>query len=266
MEIRRTEIETGTPNRTPREEIVPLFTKQKVNPEQLIDCSQSQSFQWDSQAGMTTWQIQMPTIKAITAPFAALDSAAEAEEGTGAGGTEMWPFAHLFLPWSDKKDTEGELIIDAGPDNFDERFAYFMRLYPQIFGNSGAPVAGGTEVMEAVRASDKHFLSEFGENAEEVRARVLHTDGLLNDESKFLRYLGAATLDPRTGFGKHDDWSEIWAVVIYGEPGGGGRHAHQQYVNIAKDHPWVHPYYFEGVTNPAEIAEDIAVVTVPTEA
>lgn len=263
MQITRTETETGTENRTPREEIVPLFTKQKVNPEQLIDCSQSQSFPWTTKRGMTTWQIQMPAVKAITVPFTALDSAAEAEAGTGAGGTEMWPFAHVHLPWSNKRDTEGELIIDAGPDNFDERFVYFMSLYPQIF-QGGAPMAGGTEVMQAVRSSDDHFLDEFGKNAEEVRARILHTDGLLNDEATFLSYLRKGTLDQATGFGVHDGWREAWAVVIYGEAGGGGKAAHEQYQAIAADHPWVHPYYFEGVTNPDEIAEDIAIATIPT--
>lgn len=264
MIIQRDQPTTGTENRTPREEIRPLFTTQKVNPEQLIDCSQSQGFPWRTKPGMTTWQIQIPTIKAITYPFAELDSAAAAEAGTGAGGTEMWPFAHLHLPWSNKRDTEGELIIDAGPDNFDERFAYFMSLYPQIF-QGGAPIAGGTEAMEAVNASDKHFLGEFGEGAEEVRARMLHTDGLLQDEAKFIKYLRNATLDPATGFGLHDKWREVWAVVIYGEAGGGGKDAYEQYQEIARDHPWVHPYYFEGVTNADEVAEDIAVATVPTQ-
>lgn len=267
MLITRTEDATGGPNRTPREEIVPLFTgPEEVNPEQLIDCSQSEGWAWQSDPRQNTWGIQQQAVRALTEPFAALDSQAAREAGSGAGGTEMWPFCHVYLPFSDARDSEGDRIIDAGPKNFDERFAYFMSLYPQIFRN-GIPVAGGTEAMEAVIASDDHFMQEFGGRPyakRPIRGRIMHTDGELNDAEKFQHYLASATLE--NGFGRHGEWREAWAVAIYGESNGGGHQAYEQYLAIAETHPWVHPYYFEGVTNSQEIAEDMAIATVPTQA
>jgi hypothetical protein len=54
-------------------------------------------------------------------------------------------------------------------------------------------------------------------------------------------------------------------VAIFGEEGGAGHAAYEQYVKLAKDHPWIHPYYFAGVTNGLEVAEDMATAGVPTQ-
>ncbi len=51
-----------------------------------------------------------------------------------------------------------------------------------------------------------------------------------------------------------------------GEAGGGGQAAYEQYREIAKLHPWVHPYYFENVTAHDEIGEDMALAVVPAAA
>ena len=63
--------------------------------------------------------------------------------------------------------------------------------------------------------------------------------------------------------GQHGEWDEAWIVAIYGEEGGESRQAYEQYVEIARDHPWIHPVYFSNVMNPDETAEDIAYLAVP---
>jgi len=127
--------------------------------------------------------------------------------------------------------------------------------------------------MEAIRAGDAHYIGEFGDKprAERpVRARVVWTDGMLHDAAAYRRYLEQATLSPE-GYGSHGEWDEAWAVAITGEGQlsdgiNPGKDAYQQYAKLAKDHSWIHAYYFERVANPDEIAEDMAVAVVPQPA
>lgn len=264
MQITRTETPTGGTNRTRREEIVPLNTgTREVEPEAYLDCSESEGWPWDSNPAVSTWDIQLETLRQFIAPFEQLDSQAAAEQAGGGdekGGVYVYPFSSRFQPIG-HGDDDGDL----NSSNFDAKMAAFARTY---FDAAGKP-QGGTEIMAAIRAGDDHFMGEFAKDPRDerpVRARVVFTDGALRDDGKFLRYLGQATLDRATGYGAHGDWDEVWAIAILGEPGGGGHAAYDQYVQIAKDHPWIHPYYFEAVTNPAEIAEDMALAVVPTQA
>jgi hypothetical protein len=274
MIITREEVPTGGPDRTPREEIVPLFTgTREVEPEQYVDCSASEGWPWISDPSVCTFTVQLAAIKSLGQPFAILDSQAGKEKG--GGGIATYPFNNMYLPLSDQRDEDGEIIIDVNPSNFDERIAYFLRMYPQCFGN-GVPVAGGTEVMEAVKAGDEHFMDEFGSrplDKRPIRGRILWTDGMLNDAAKFRRYLEVAKpgTGASAGLGSHGEWDETWAVPILGqgkdETGRDhGKEAYDQYVEIAKDHPWVHPWYFQKVFNPEEVAEDVAVAVVPIHA
>jgi hypothetical protein len=262
MQITRTETSTGTEDRTRREEIVPLNTgTREVEPEMYLDCSESEGWPWSSQPSLNTWGIQIEAVRGFIVPFEALDSQAAAEQAGGddeQGGVYAYPFSNAFLPIG-KGDDDGDL----NSSNFTEKLAAFMAKYFR----DGLP-RGGTEAMTAIRAGDEHFMGEFRSDPRDerpVRARVMWTDGMLNDASQFQRYLAQATLTPE-GYGAHGDWDEVWAVAILGEPGGGGKAAYEQYVALAKDHPWIHAYYFEGVTNPAEVAEDMAVAVVPTAA
>lgn len=263
MQIIRTEQPTGTENRTRREEIVPLITgTREAEPEMYIDCSESEGWAWDTNPSACTWNIQIEAIRNFIAPFEALDSQAAEEQSGGSdekGGVYAYPFSNLFLPMGQGND-DGDL----NSSNFDAKIGAFIKKY---FDKHGKP-RGGTEIMTALRAGDKHFLGEFGSDPRDerpVRARVVWTDGALNDAADFRRYLEQATLT-NEGFGSHGEWDEVWAVAISGEAGGGGKHAYDQYVELSKNHPWIHAYYFEGVINPDEIAEDMAVAVVPTQA
>lgn len=269
MKIERTEVETVSPNKTPRKEIYPLNTgPREVEPELIgFDFSESEDWPWDSDPSKNTWDIQIEAIRQFIVPFEQLDSQAAEEQAGGSdemGGVYAYPFNHQFLPIGDGDD-DGDL----NSANFDRKIGAFLRKY----GKNGRP-QGGTNIMSSVRASDAHFLGtkkdpgEFWDTPRAdrpVRARVVFTDGALSDAAEFIAYLSQAVLSPE-GYGSHGEWDEVWAIAIIGEEGGGGHAAYEQYQEIAKTHPWVHPYYFENVVNPAEIAEDMAVAVVPTQA
>lgn len=266
MQITRTETPTGGPNRTRREEIVPLNTgPRKVEPEVYFDCSESEGWSWESDPSKNTWAIQEEAARQFIVPFEALDSEAETEQADGSdddGGVFFYPFSHVYLMLGDDPD-DGDL----NTANWDRKMTAFKRKY---FKN-GSP-QGGTQIMPAVRAGDKHYLGEFrGEDPRaRVRARVAFSDGAMSDAEAFMTYLANAKATDE-GYGRHDDghggvWDEVWAVCILGEEGGGGHAAYDQYQEIAKNHPWVHAYYFADVVNPAEIAEDMAVAVIPTQA
>ena len=268
MQITRTETPTGGPNRTRRETIVPLFTgTREVEPEMYLDCSESEGWAWQNRPDVNTWGIQIAAVRGFIVPFEELDSQAAGEQAGGsdeAGGVFAYPFSNLYLMLGNGPD-DGDL----NTANFDRKMTAFARKY---FGPDGQP-RGGTEIMTAIAAGDRHFMGEFGPGGDNerprdqrpVRARVVWTDGMLNDADAFRRYLAQATPSPER-FGSHGEWDEVWAVAIIGEPGGGGKDAYDQYASLAKDHPWIHPYYFEGVVNPDEVAEDMAVAVVPTQA
>jgi hypothetical protein len=263
--------------------MAPLFNgaKAEVNPEAYVDVSPSEAWPWQTDQDMCTWNVQIPSVRAVTVPFALLDSQAENEQqvaaslvDASAGGVEIWPFSDKHLAFSDKRDPEGNLIIDANPVNFDERWAYFLSIHPRYFDN-GLPGYGGTNIMTAVSASDDHFMREFGgktRSERPVRARMVHTDGLLKDADKFRAYLAMAApvrspeVSTVISLGNHKEWEEAWIIAIYGEEGGEGHRAYEQYREIAQDHPWIHPVYFASVVNPDEAAEDVAYLTVPVAA
>jgi hypothetical protein len=267
MQITRTETPTGGPNRTRREEIVALNTGPRdVEPEGYYDFSESEGWAWDSDPSMCTWDIQIEAIRQFIAPFEALDSQAKDEQAGGddeKGGVYFYPFSTRFLPIG-----EGDDDGDLNSSNFARKIGAFLRKY----GNNGKP-QGTTNIMGAIHAADQHFLGDkrnpgefYSKPRDErpVRARTLFSDGRLQDADKFRAYLAQATHTDE-GYGSHGEWDEVWAVAILGE-GDENKAAYEQYVELAKDHPWIHPYYFERVVNPAEVAEDMALAVVPTQA
>lgn len=258
----RTETPTGGPDRTPREEIITLLpTESKAEPEFYLDCSQSEGWPWSASPAVCTWDVQVEAVRQLIVPFESLDSQAAAEQADGdddKGGVYAYPFSNIFLPIGHGND-DGDL----NSPNFEQKM--LKDFYRKYFGGATHPVSGGTEIMEAIKAGDKHYLGEFKKDPRDkrpVRLRVVFTDGALQDAKKFKAYLEQATLSPK-GYGAHGEWDEVWAIAILGETEGGGKAAYDQYRALAEDHPWIHAYYFESVVNPAEIAEDMAVAAVP---
>jgi hypothetical protein len=129
--------------------------------------------------------------------------------------------------------------------------------------------------MTALRAGDAHFMDEFGSKPRDQRpgrGRVIWSDGELADASEFIEYLSQATAvdDPAastvTPVGRHGEWDEVIVIAIFGEEGGDGHAAYEQYVEFARKHPWVHPLYFADVVSGPEVAEDMALAVVPVNA
>ena len=269
MRIDREEDVTGGPERTPREMIETLVTDTSwdVEVEKYVDSSESEGWDWSRFGGMSghnTWDIQTNAMKAVLVPVEAYDSMASKEQAGGSdeqGGAYAYGFSNRFQAFGDPDDEDDG---DLNTSNFERK----MNLYQKNYFRNGKP-QGGTTIMRAVAAGDKHYLKEFPKDedrAHRVRLRIVWTDGALADEGEFRRYLAKGTHDKATGFGQHEGWHEIWVIAIIGPKEGGGRAAYQQYAKLAEDHPWIHPYNFEDVVNSDEIAEDIAVAITPHSA
>ena len=263
MQITRTEPETGGPARTPRTEIVPLFTgKREVEPEGYWDMSGSTAWEAAPPEGSrpSRHMVMSDAIRGFIVPFEQLDSQAAEEQAGGSdemGGVYFYPFSHLFLPIG-SGDDDGDL----NSSNFERKMDAFKRTY---FDGNGQP-QGGTEIMTAIQAGDKHFMDEFAEEPRAqrpIRARTVWTDGELRDAAAFGRYMEDSQVNQ--GIGVRKDWDEVWAVAIFGY---GADHdaTLAQYRELAKRHSNIHVYSFDAVKNGAEVAEDMAVAVVPTQA
>jgi hypothetical protein len=170
---------------------------------------------------------------------------------------------------------------DLNPENVERKLSEWVRRHWGRGATGPHPEYGGTNIMSAIAAADERFF--YGDEAEfrdrpfaarPLRVRRVLTDGVLQDAAAFVQYLESATLyvPPKEldlgptppAWGNHGEWLEVWAVAILGEDAdGGAKAAYQQYVEIRKQFPWVHPYFFQKVSAAAEIVEDFAVATVP---
>lgn len=263
MQIVRTERETGGPNRTPREEIIPVFGENdEVEPEILFDCSESESWEITDGSSTSRWLVQMEAIRQLVAGAEAMDSQAAAEQAGGSGdkgGLYAAGFNHELVKVGatgryDQKYVAGRAEDDEGDlnsANFEGKIAALRT------GHGEQVPSGGTQIMQATGYLDCHYLGEFGNRpaaARPRRARAVFTDGELRDAAAFGRRLAE----------EHDDeWpSEDWFIAILGH---GDEHDRtlRQYQDIAARHKNVHVYSFDQVSNPAEIAEDMAVAVLP---
>lgn len=254
---------TGGPARTPRTEIVPLFTgPREVEPEGYWDMSGSTGWEVAPPEGSkpTRHQVMSDAIRGFIVPFEQLDSQAAEEQAGGSdemGGVYFYPFSHVFLPIG-RGDDDGDL----NSSNFERKMDAFKRTY---FDGNGQP-QGGTQIMEAVRAGDRHYMEEFRDEPRDkrpVRARTVWTDGELSDAAAFARYMEDSSV--QHGLGVRQDWDEAWAVAIFGY-GDDHDKTLAQYQELAKRHPNIHVYSFDQVKNGAEVAEDMAIAVVPTQA
>lgn len=246
MKIDRTETDTGGPQRTRREEIVPVFTgSDEVEPDMMVDCSESESWEIAEGSRTSRWGVQLEAVRQFVAGAEALDSQAVAEQAGGSdekGGIYTAFFNNQLI------------TIGQGDDDGDLNTANFDRKV------KGISPGGGTKIMPASDYLDGHYLDEFGDRpvaGRPKRARVVWTDGELRDAAQFGRRLAEDHADK---------WpAEHWFIAILGH---GDEHdaTLTQYQAIAATHPAVHVYSFQEVTNPAEIAEDVAIAVLPQTA
>jgi hypothetical protein len=266
MKIVRTEETTGGPQRTKREEIVPHYSDtDEVEPDIAFDCSGSES--WEVAEGTTTsrWSVQMEAIRQLVAAAEALDSQAAEEQAGGdedKGGLYAAGFNHELVKVGaggryDQKfqaDREQDDNGDLNSANFDKKISSLLTRH-----NEQLPV-GGTVIMPAVKYLDAHYLGEFGDRPVDERpkrARVVFTDGELKDARDFGRRLQ----EDHSQEWPEEDW--FIAILGYGDDHDATL---AQYMSIAEQHKNVHVYSFDQVTNPAEIAEDMAVAVLPQSA
>jgi hypothetical protein len=255
--IDRTETTTGGPARTKREEIIPVFSEDdEVEPDIAFDCSESEG--WTLDSGLVVWPVQMEAVRQFIVGAAELDSQAAAEQASGdeeKGGVYAAGFNHELIkvgagPKYDLRFVEGRPEDDNGdlnPANFAEKIdALHTR-------HKASVPSGGTKIMSTVKYLDAHYLGEFGDrpvSERPKRARSVWTDGAMSDYQEFGRRL----VEDHSG-----EWpAEEWFIAILGE-GDAHNVTLNLYQGLAKSHSNLHVYSFDQVSNPAEIAEDMAV-------
>ena len=266
IQITRTEPETGGPNRTPRDRIEPVFAESdEVEPDAAIDASSSEGWEGSSAntpGAPTTWSVQLEAFRQFVAAAEQLDSQAKGEQAGGSdekGGIYSAFFNH------------GLVKIGQGDDDGDLNSTNMSRKIQAIWvhDENGRPVPlpwGGTNIMPTIRYLDQHYLDEFSEdeNGQPVpvsgrpkRARSVWTDGAMKDFREF----GARLAEDHSS-----EWpQEEWFIAIFGY---GPDHdaTLALYNQVAEKHHNVHVYSFDSVTNPAEVAEDMAVAVLATKA
>jgi hypothetical protein len=250
MQIVRTEPATGGEQRTPRALIEPVFSESdEVEPDVLIDASTSETWPIAPNTDTTRWTVQTDAIRQFVAAAEQLDSQAAAEQAGGSdekGGI----YAAVF--------NQGLVVVGEGDDDGDLNSSNIERKLGaiRVRDEHGATVPlpyGGTAIMQSSDYLDKHYMEEFGERPlgeRPKRARTVFTDGELRDHDAFAQRLGED---------HSDKWpAEHWFVAILGY---GADHdaTLAQYQGVAAKHSNVHVYSFDQVSNPAEIAEDMAV-------
>jgi hypothetical protein len=266
MKITRTEDTTGGPSRTKREEIYPHYSvTDEVEPDLLFDCSTSET--WEVAAGSSTprWTVQMEAVRQLVTAAEELDSQAAAEQAGGdddKGGLYAAGFSDELIKVGvtgryDQKfvaerpeDDEGDL----NSSNFEEKIAKLANRHGDKMPS------GGTKIMASVNYLDAHYLGEFGDRAvadRPKRARVVFTDGELKDAGAF----GQRLQEDHSDKWPQEDW--FIAILGYGDD---HDDTLKQYQSITEKHKNVHVYSFEAVSNPAEIAEDMAIAVLPQSA
>lgn len=263
MQIIRTEPSTGGESRTPRDQIEPVFHENAlVEPDMAADCSSSEG--WPLASGAPpVWGTQLEAMRQFVVAAESLDSQAEAEQA--GGSSDKGGIYTAFFGSGVVKVGTGDDGGDLNSANFTEKINAI-----RVKDDHGAIVPlpwGGTVIMPAIRYLDDHYLGEFEKDEETGqivpvaarprRARSVWTDGAMTDYEEF----GARLAEDHS-----DEWpQEEWFIAILGE-GDAHDETLRRYQEIARKHSNVHVYSFDGVTNPAEIAEDMAIATLGRKA
>ena len=197
----------------------------------------------------------MESLRQFIAAAEQLDSQAAAEQAGGSdekGGIYSAFFNHSLV-----RIGQGDDDGDLNSTNMAEKVAAI-----RVSNENGQMVPlpyGGTNLMSTIRYLDQHYLGEFGDRqvtARPKRARTVWTDGAMKDFREF----GARLAEDHSSEWPQEEW--FIAIFGYGED-------HDAtvtlYNEVAEKHSNVHVYSFNSVTNPAEIAEDVAVAVLATK-
>ena len=273
IEIKRTEATTGGPQRTKREEIVPVFDEntELVEPDIAGDGSESEG--WTLSWGAPLWPTQLEAMREFTGAAQDLDSQLKSEQSGGdddKGGIYAAFFNHRLIKVGVEKQTDDNYVAGRPEDdegdlnltNWDRKIK--MLQDPQM----GPLPVGGTVIGPTVAYLDAHYMGEFEYDEDTnllvpvakrpTRARVVFTDGAMKDWQQF----GARLAEDHS-----DKWpAEHWFIAILGEGDDHDATLHL-YQQIAAKHPDnVHVYSFDRVSSGAEIAEDMAVAVLGRKA
>ena len=265
MQIVRTEPNTGGPSRTKREQIEPVFNStDEVEPDALIDASSSEGFEGSSSSedgAPTTWTVQKEAFRQFIVAAEQLDSQAKGEQA--GGSDEMGGLYTAFFNQDLIKVGEGDDDGDLNSSNYDRKVDA-IRVRDE-FGKWTPLPYGGTNITPAARYLDQHYLGEFSKRKDgsprpvserPKRARLVMTDGAMNDFREF---------GTRLEEDHSNEWpQEEWFIVVLGH-GTAHDDTLTLYGKLAEKHTNIHLYSFDSVTNPAEIAEDMAIAVLATK-
>jgi hypothetical protein len=234
--------ETGGPDRTPRSEITTVRKRNRsYEPVLLLDLSTSMD--WgaedendDSQlypSPSSRRAIVTAALPLLVKALAAEDSEAEKEQAGGSdelGGLLTFGFASA--------PTE---IGDLNESNLTRRLEAIQW-------------GGGTHVVPALKLALKDYADEFDDDEDDSRVHeiIILTDGQADDWRELEPYLLAA------------DANRVYVVAIVGH-GSKALATYTEYKQVAEENKskdkfgkeHVHVVLFDGVTDPAEIGEDL---------
>lgn len=236
--------ETGGPNRTPRTEILSVRkSSRKYEPVLLLDLSTSmdwsardeddQNAEWGRPGDTSRRRIVIEALPMVVRALAGQDSEAATEQAGGSdemGGLLCFGFA------SDPVE-----IGDLNESNLAHRLNTIQW-------------GGGTRVVPALKLALKEYADEFEDDEDDTRVHeiLILTDGQASDWRELEPYLLAA------------DANRVYVVAIIGH-GDKALETANEYQHVAEENKrkdkhgkgHVHVVLFDGVTDPAEIGEDL---------
>jgi uncharacterized protein YegL len=234
--------ETGGPDRTPRSEIVSVRKRnRKYEPVLLLDMSGSMDWGADDEnnadheypSAYSRRAIVEEALPLVITRLAGEDSEAEGEQADGSdelGGLMTFGFASQPVKIGDLNESNAKRKLQS------------------------VQWGGGTHVVPAMKLALAKYVEEFEDDEDDSRVHLILivTDGTADDWRELEPYLMAANPN------------RVIAVAIVGH-GEKAAATYAEYRQVAEKnqkadefgHAHVHVVLFDGVTSPAEIAEDL---------
>jgi hypothetical protein len=239
--------ETGGPDRTPRSEITSVRKKnRKYEPVLLLDLSGSMDWGADNEddrshdypSPYSRRAIVTEALPLLITGLANEDSEAEGEQAGGddeLGGLMTFGFASQPVKIGDLNESNAQRKLQS------------------------VKWGGGTYVVPAIKLALKKYDEEFEDDEDDSRVHevLIVTDGIAEDWRDLEPYLLNA------------DANRVYVVAIVGH-GDAALRTYSEYKKVADQNQaadefgkrHVHVVNFDGVTNPAEIAEDLIALAV----